>query len=47
MAAAARRRAPFTSANSAVDAGTYIVKLLVGGKVVGYKTVLVENDSLM
>jgi len=31
----------------AVDAGTYIVKLLVGGKVVGYKTVIVENDSLM
>ena len=37
----------FVVGGQAVQPGTYIVKLLVDGKVVGYKTVLVDDDSLM
>ena len=42
-----RGGASFVVGGQAAQPGTYIVKLLVGGKVVGYKTVLVDDDSLM
>ena len=42
-----RGGAAFVIDDNAVPAGTYVVKLLVGGKVVGQRTVLVEDDRLM
>ena len=38
---------PHFVVNNAVEAGTYVVKLHIGDKVVGYSTVLVEDDGLM